>query len=68
MSLTPHRRKVLETHIFAEVMVALMNLFLAHRARSVTEAILAVVIWLVLAPVFSLWWVRNMVSDKDESD
>jgi hypothetical protein len=61
--LGPRRRKVLETQLVAEAVVAAINFILAYRSHSIEKAIVGGVIWLIIAPVFSLWWVRNMESD-----
>jgi hypothetical protein len=62
--LKPRRRRLLLTLLVSDVSVAVINLVLAYRAHSFEAAVVAVVLWLVIAPIFSVWWVRNMESDE----
>jgi hypothetical protein len=64
MSLKPRRRRLLLTLLVSNASVAVVSFYFAYRAHSFADATAAVVIWLVLAPVFSTWWVRNMESDE----
>jgi fucose permease len=61
--LGPRRRKLLETVLVSNVGVAVIHLILAYRSHSLEKAIVGGVLWLVIVPIFSVWWVRNMESD-----
>jgi uncharacterized membrane protein len=63
MPLKPQSRRLLVALLGSDGFVATVNLFLAYRARSFMNAIIAVVLWLIVAPVISVWWVRRMESD-----
>jgi hypothetical protein len=64
ISVKPSRRRLLLALLVSDAFVALVNLFLAYRAHSFGDAAIAVVLWLVIAPVISVWWVRNMESNE----
>jgi hypothetical protein len=66
MPLNPRRRKLLQALLGSDAFVAAINLFLAYRARSFMNAIIAVVLWLIIAPAISVWWVRRMESDVSD--
>jgi hypothetical protein len=57
--MSPQRRKLLLVMLVYAV-VGLTNLVLAYREHSVVNAATAVVLWLVIAPLVSVWWVRRI--------
>ena len=63
MSLEPRRRRLLLALLASDAAVGLINLIIAHRAHSVINEAVAIGVWFVIAPVFSLWWVRNTEAD-----
>ena len=58
------RKKLLPTILLGNACLAVYWLFLAYRAHSVKEAILAVVLYLVVLPLVGVWWVRHVEPDK----
>jgi hypothetical protein len=48
------RRKQLALLLLPGVSVAVVNLVLAYRARSISSALIAVILWLVLYPIFTV--------------
>jgi hypothetical protein len=64
ISVKPSRRRLLLALLVSDAFVVLVNLFIAYRAHSFGDAAIAVVLWLVIAPVISVWWVRNMESNE----
>jgi hypothetical protein len=63
MSLEPRRRRLLVALLASDAVVGLINVIIAHRAHNVINAAVAGVVWFVMAPMFSVWWVRNVKSD-----
>jgi hypothetical protein len=63
MSLEPRRRRLLLVLLASDALAGLINLIIAHRAHSVINEAVAISVWFVIAPVFSLWWVRNTEAD-----
>jgi len=63
MFLEPRRRRLLLALLASDAVVGLINLILAYRARNVINAAVAGVVWFVIAPVFTVWWVRNVKCD-----
>lgn len=58
--MSPQRRKLLLVMLASDAFVGLINLVIAYREHSVANAGSAVVLWLVIAPVISVWWVRRI--------
>jgi hypothetical protein len=58
--MSPQRRKLLLVMLASDAFVGLVNLIIAYREHSVVSASSAVVLWLVIAPVVSVWWVRKI--------
>ena len=63
MSLEPRRRRLLLALLGSDAVAGLINLIIARRAHSVINEAVAIGVWFVIAPVFSLWWVRNTEAD-----
>jgi hypothetical protein len=58
--MSPQRRKLLLVMLASDAFVCLVNLIIAYREHSEVNAATAVVLWLVVAPVISVWWVRKI--------
>ena len=59
----PRRRRLLLALLASDAVAGLINLIIAHRAHSVINEAVAIGVWFVIAPVFSLWCVRNTEAD-----
>jgi uncharacterized membrane protein YqjE len=64
----PQRRKLLLVMLASDAVVGLINLIIAYREHSVVNAASAVVLWLVIALVFSVWWVRKIERGDRKSE
>jgi hypothetical protein len=58
--MSPQRRKLLLVMLASDAVVGLITLIMAYREHSVVSASSAVVLWLVIAPVVSVRWVRRI--------
>jgi hypothetical protein len=59
----PRRRRLLLALLGSDAVAGLINLIIAHRAHSVINEAVAIGVWFIIAPMFSLWWVRNTEAD-----
>jgi hypothetical protein len=41
------------------VFIGIVDLFKAYRMRSISEAIVVVIVFFILGPAFSYWWSRR---------